>query len=208
MPWLPRLPPRFPTSPTTSSPCLSRGDTRPPHDRYLDEVGALPRALVPKTPYAADRGGLAHRRLRDHPGRRARHSVDRAWRGEQRPPLPGTEASQRGRDLYPSAQAANRSDSRRGVILSRAVRPQISTGRPALPGRDRQVQDPRMAMRDQLADLLSGGSEGGTSESSRYVLSRTGPLCCPRASTCCRPCCGACARVATSAAPRSFPRCS
>jgi len=29
-----------------------------------------------------------------------------------------------------------------------------------------------MAMRDQLADLLSGGSEGGTSESSRaFVLS-------------------------------------
>ena len=100
----------------------------------------------PKAPaHAADRGGLTHRRPRDHPGRRARRSIYRAKGRWVQPPLAGTAASRRSRGLYPSAEAANGRDSRLGVILSRTVQPQVSTGRPTLPRRDCQVQDPRMA---------------------------------------------------------------
>src|SRR5437660_4653564 len=103
-----------------------------------------------------------------HPFRVRRVRCGGRGNGEERDPDGDDEGG-----TYPSAQAANGSDSRRGVILSRAVRPQISTGRPAPPGRDRQVQDPRMAMRDQAGPCRE---DFGTSAALRTPSVATDPL--------------------------------
>jgi len=52
---------------------------------YLEEIGALPRTLVPKLLYVLRTGEvLAHRRPRDHLGRWARHRLDSAERADRR----------------------------------------------------------------------------------------------------------------------------